>query len=302
MLEAVPGSFKDISQMNLGSGLGGDSSITSSGSGSAGPQAWDVYFRLMKGFFTWDMPYTYQYPQMTVNDIIERGFPVSLTLAVLATLLTLAIAIPLGMLAAARKGRFLDHGPMFTLTALSSLPGYLAAVILILIFSSLLGLLPTGGWTGPKDMIIPVIALALHPTAILARYVRSSILQELRSEYVIAAYAKGASPMTAMTRHVLRNSLIPLVTVVGPMFANLATGTVFIEALMGIPGLGLYFTVAARTRDMPLLLGATMFFAVLLMVMNLLVDLSYRILDPRIRGRDHPRQGRKLDAEIGRTV
>jgi ABC-type dipeptide/oligopeptide/nickel transport system permease component len=286
LLQMVPGSFSDLANMNVGSGLGetGNSQDDAlAARQDASPPAWQTYLMFMKGAVTWNMPPSYKYPQLTVNQIIEQGFPVSLTLAVLATILTLLIAVPLGLLAATNKDRFIDYGSMFSLTALTALPGYLLALVLILVLSSWLGLLPTGGWSGPQNVIIPVIALALQPAASLARYVRSSVLESLREEYVTAAFAKGGTKRTVLTRHVLRNSLIPLVTVVGPMFAHLATGTVFIEALMGIPGLGLFFAVGARTRDMPLLMGATLFFALLLMTLNLLVDLSYRLLDPRIR-------------------
>lgn len=283
LLQLVPGSFSDLSSSSVGSGLGGDTSTTVGSVSGSGQPGWGAYLQFMHGALTWHMPASFKYPQLTVNQIIEQAFPVSLTLALLATLLTLLLAIPIGVIAAVRKDRFLDYGAMFTLTTGAALPGYLACLVLVLLFCSWLGLLPTGGWTGPQSVIIPVLALALAPTATLARYVRSSVLEALREDYVLAAYAKGGSKFVVLTRHVLRNSLIPLVTVVGPMFAHLATGTVFIEALLGIPGLGQFFAVGARTRDMPLLMGTTLFFALLLMVMNVLVDLSYRVLDPRVR-------------------
>lgn len=303
LLQLVPGSFQQLSGDNVGSGLGATATVTNgeaaTHAGSAHSAVWQ-YLTFMKGVVTWDMGPSYKFPQLTVQDVITQAFPVSLTLAVLATVLTLAIAIPIGLLSAVKKDTSADYGPMFVLTTAAALPGYLAALVLILLLSTWLGLLPTGGWDGARTMVIPVLALAVHPIATLARYVRSSVLENLREEYVVAAYAKGGSKPTVLTRHVLRNSLIPLVTVVGPMFAHLATGTVFIEALMGIPGLGLYFTVAARSRDMPLLMGTTLLFAFLLMVMNLLVDLSYRVLDPRIRYQVRTRRrGRRLASVPG---
>jgi ABC-type dipeptide/oligopeptide/nickel transport system permease component len=283
LLQLVPGSFSDLSGANVGSGLGDGTVFTENSAGSGQQPAWSAYFDFMRGALTWNMPPSFKYPQLTVDQIIEQAFPVSLTLAALATLLTLVVAVPLGLLAAVRKDSVLDYGSMFLVTSGAALPGYLASLVLILLFSSWLGWLPSGGWSSPKNMIIPVSALALAPAATLARYVRSSVLEALGEDYVLAAYAKGGSKFVVLTRHVLRNSLIPLVTVVGPMFAHLATGTVFVEALLGIPGLGQFFAVGARTRDMPLLMGATLFFALLLMVMNLLVDLTYRLLDPRVR-------------------
>jgi ABC-type dipeptide/oligopeptide/nickel transport system permease component len=288
LMELVPGSYSDLQGTDVGSGLGG-SSVQGGGTvGSGGHDdqpAWQTYLDFMKGAATWNMPASYKYPQLTVNEIIEQGFPVSLTIAFLAMIITVAIAIPTGLIAAVKQNHALDYGPMFLFTVLTALPGYLFALVLILVFASWLRWLPTGGWNGPQYAVIPVLALGLEHVARMARFVRSSVLESLGEEYVVAAYAKGATKQTVWIGHVLRNSLIPVVTVAGPMFAAMATGTVFIEALMGIPGLGLFFSVAARTRDLPLMMGATLFFAALLMVVNLLVDLSYRLLDPRIRYR-----------------
>ncbi|NED97882.1 ABC transporter permease [Phytoactinopolyspora alkaliphila] len=285
LLQLVPGSFSDLA--DVGSTALGDQASSDDGglAGRYGDEvpAWEQYATFMRGLATWDMGPTYKYPQTTVEELIGEAFPVSLSLAVPATLLTLLVAIPIGMLAAVKKDKLADYGSIFTLTTIQALPGYLFALVLVLIFSVGFGWLPVRGWNGPEYMIIPVVALAVQPTAMLARYVRSSMLEALRDEYVVAALAKGGTKRVVLVRHVLRNSLIPLVTVVGPIFAALATGTVFVEVLLGIPGLGRLFTLAARTRDMPLLMGTTLFFALVLMVMNLIVDLAYGLLDPRIR-------------------
>ncbi|CAM3492919.1 ABC transporter permease [Occultella aeris] len=280
LLQLVPGSFAQLS--DVGTTTLGNSSGGADPSGQEGAAGWLEYFRFMGGAITWDMGPTYKYPQSTVEGLIGEAFPVSLSLAVPATLLTLLVAIPVGMLAAIKKDKPADYGSIFVLTTLQALPGYLFALLLMLILAVGLGWLPVRGWAGPEYMIIPVIALAVQPTAMLARYVRSSMLEALRDDYVTAALAKGGSTRTVLIRHVLRNSLIPLVTVVGPVFASLATGTVFIEVLLGIPGLGRLFTLAARTRDMPLLMGTTLFFALILMLVNLIVDVVYGLLDPRI--------------------
>lgn len=283
LLSLIPGSFDQLADVE-GSGLGGG------GGGELGEAAatpdrpfWQSYIDLMIGVVTGDIGPSYKYPQTSVESIIASAFPVSLSLAIGATLLTVAIAVPLGVLAAVKKDRPADYVPMFLLTTAHAFPGYLAALMLVLIFSSWLGVLPTGGWSSPENAIIPIIALAVGPTAMLARYVRSSMLESLREEYVTAAYAKGGKSSVVLVKHALRNSLIPVVTVVGPLFAGLATGTVFIEALMGIPGLGMFFTVAARTRDVPLLMGTTLFFALILVLTNFIVDVLYGIIDPRIR-------------------
>lgn len=285
LLQLVPGSFADLAQSNVGLGLDATSGGTQVGEGGGGGSspAWRQYVGFMVSLVTWDLPYTYKYPQLTIGDVIAQGFPITLTIAVFSTLLTLLLAVPAGLLAALFKDRLFDRVLMTVSTALTALPGYLLVLIMVLVFASWLGLLPTGGWEGPEYMVIPVVALALEGVAPQARYVRSSVLEQLREEYVVAALAKGGVARTVMVRHVLRNSFIPLVTVAGPYFAHLLTGTVFIEALLRIPGLGLFFATAAQSRDMPLLMGSTLFFAVLLVVLNLLVDFSYRLLDPRVR-------------------
>lgn len=255
LLQLVPGSFSELA--DVGSTALGDSA--DSGTGLAGRYgddvpAWQQYLQFMQGVATWDMGPTFKYPQSSVEGLIAEAFPVSLSLAVPATLLTLMVAIPIGMLAAVKKDKLADYGSIFTLTTIQALPGYLFALMLVLVFSVGLGWLPVRGWAGPEYLIVPVVALAVQPTAMLARYVRSSMLEALRDDYVVAAMAKGGTKRTVLVCHVLRNSLIPLVTVVGPLFAALATGTVFVEVLLGIPGLGRLFTLAARTRDMPLLM------------------------------------------------
>lgn len=296
LLQAAPGSFADISRITSGAtGLGGaaSSEATSNLQSRYGEDvpAWKQYLIFMGGAARGDMGPSYKYPDLTIEEIIASAFPVSAALALLAVLLAVLFAVPIGVFAAARQNSAWDHSTMFVTTLSHAIPNYLAAVLLVLLFSSALHWLPTRGWTGPENMIMPVLALAVAPTAVLARYVRSSVLETLREEYVVALRAKGGRPSTVMLRHVLRNSLIPLVTVLGPLLASLTVGTVFVEAVFGIPGLGLYFAGAAASRDMPLLMGTTLFFALILMAMNLVVDLTYGLLDPRIRAGAEPVRG-----------
>lgn len=288
LLEVAPGDFQSIQDAGGGSvGLAQAASAERVGAlteryGEDIP-SWRQYLMFMWGVLTLDMGPSYQYQHLTVGEIILRGFPISASLALGATVIATAIAVPTGILAAVKRKTPLDSGPMFVVTLGHGLPNYLMGLVLVLIFSSALNLLPPFGWNGPQNMILPMIALAASPIATLARYVRNAVLENLRDEYVVAAKARGGRFRTIMSKHVLRNSLIPLVTVLGPMFAALATGTIFVESIFGIPGLGRYFTQAAVSRDMPLLMGSTLFFAALLMTMNLLVDLVYAILDPRVR-------------------
>lgn len=288
LLQLAPGSFADIQRVSSGAtgmGAGEVQEVAGEFARRYGDEvpAWQQYLLFMKGALTWDLGPSYRYPTQNVEDLIAQGLPVSATLAILATAVALAIAIPVGAFAALKQRSMWDTGSMFALTLAHSLPNYLIGVFLVVIFSGWLKVLPAAGWSSPANLVLPVIALSLGPLAVLARYVRSSMLETMREEYVTAAIAKGGRLSVVVRTHVLRNSLIPLVTVTGPMLASLMTGTVFIETMFRIPGLGLAFTQAAASRDMPLLMGTTLFFAIILMVTNLIVDLIYGLLDPRVR-------------------
>lgn len=287
LLQAAPGNFADISRIISGGSVTSDvTASTIAGLENrygADVPIWEQYLKFMQGVVTLDMGPSYKYPQLDVEEIIATAFPISAGLAAISVLLALVVAIPLGALAALRRNTSLDYGPMFLVTVLHALPNYLLGVMLVLIFSVGLGWLPTSGWDGPENAILPILALGLTAASVLARYVRTSMLEVLREEYITAAHAKGGRPSTVVIRHALRNSLIPLVTYTGPLLATLMTGTVFIEWLFQIPGLGTYFADSAKSRDMPLLMGATLFFALIIMVTNLIVDVAYGFLDPRIR-------------------
>lgn len=288
LLQLAPGNFADIQRVTSGAtNLGSTGTEEMVGElqaryGSDVP-AWKQYLLFMKGAATWDMGPSYKYATLDVQEIIAQAFPVSATLALIAVIIALLIAVPIGVFAALRQNSIGDHGTMFLVTLGHALPSYLIAAFLVLLFTATLHVLPSSGWDRPVHLMMPVLALALGPAAVLARYVRSSMLETLREDYVMAAFAKGGPRRTVIVRHALRNSLIPLVTVVGPLLAALMTGTVFIETLFRIPGLGLYFASAAASRDMPLLMGTVLFYGLILMVTNLVVDLVYGVLDPRVR-------------------
>jgi peptide/nickel transport system permease protein len=241
------------------------------------------YLTYMKGMATWDMGPSFQFPQMDIQEIIAKAFPVSLTLALFSVALSIIIAVPLGILAAVKQNTVWDYCSMFLSMIGNSIPAYVLAVFLILFFSLKLHWLPTAGWTEPKHVIMPVLALGLGSVGGIARYMRTSMVEALRQDYIAAAWAKGGSFTRVVLGHALRNSLIPLITVVGPQLARLMVGTVFIESMFRVPGLGSYFTLAANTRDFPLLMTSSVFFAFVIMMMNLVVDLMYGFLDPRIR-------------------
>lgn len=280
LLQMVPGSYSDIAAVQSGD-VRGTSGLHARYGSDVSP--WTRYLRFMWGLVRLDMGPSLKYSSQSVQSIIGHALPVSATLAVNAVVLALVIAIPIGIISAARRNGRWDYWSMFAVTVAHSVPSYLLALILILGLSRWLHLLPTSGWNGLQTAIMPTLALALPTAAVLARYLRSSMIEALREDYVLAAMARGGSTTRAVLTHALRNSLIALVTVTGPTLASLATGTVFIETIFRIPGLGRFFTDAATSRDVPLLMGATMCFAAILMLMNLLVDITYGVLDPRIR-------------------
>ncbi len=219
-----------------------------------------------------------------VSEIIRNFFPVSIQLGVLAMILAAIIGLALGILSAVRQNSFADYFSTFGAIIGVSTPSYVAAALLILLLANTLHLVPTGGWNGmfSKQAIIPAFALALGPAAILARYTRSSLLDVLRQDYIRTARAKGLDSRATILRHALRNALIPVVTVMGLSFANVITGSFFIETTCNVPGLGRYFVNSISGRDYPVVFGTVLLFAAVIAVMNLIVDLLYGVLDPRI--------------------
>jgi len=230
---------------------------------------------------------SYRFVERSVSDIVGATFPVSAQLGVLAMLFALVVGIPMGALAAVKRNTWIDFvASLITVTGIAS-PPFVRISLLIVIFSLALPWLPSGGWEGIWDsrVILPTIALGMGPAALLARYTRSSLLETLAQDYMRTARAKGLSERVAVTRHAMKNALIPVVTVAGVTLANVITGAFFIERIYGVPGIGRMFVDSVTGRDYPLLLGIVLLFALLISVTNLLVDISYALIDPRIRYR-----------------
>jgi peptide/nickel transport system permease protein len=221
LLQMAPGSFADIQRVTSGaSELSPAQASEVIGEfqmryGEDVP-AWKQYLNFMAGAVRWDFGPSYKYPNLTVQEIIAEAFPVSATLALISVGIAVVIAIPLGVIAAVNHNRSADYVPMFLLTISRAIPNYLVALFLILLFSRQLGWLPTRGWPGLKESIMPLASLSVGSIAILARYIRSSMLETLRQDYIMAARAKGGSFRPVVFGHALRNSLIPFVTIVGP--------------------------------------------------------------------------------------
>jgi oligopeptide transport system permease protein len=243
------------------------------------------YLRYVGGIFTFDFGPSTQFPNREVSDIIAAQAPRSLLLGSLALVWALLVGIPAGVLAALRANSWLDYG----LTAIASvslaLPVFLVGTLLIYVLSVRFGLLPTSGWGTWREMLMPALALGLAPLGYVMRIVRGTMLETLAQDYVRAARAKGLTKRRLVWLHVVRNSLIPLVTVAGPMLGLIIAGAFIIENIFSIPGIGRYFVVAVRARDDGVVMGLTVVITLTIIVGNLVADVVYALLDPRLRDR-----------------
>ncbi|MCR5546562.1 MAG: ABC transporter permease [Lachnospiraceae bacterium] len=219
----------------------------------------------------------------TVNRIIETKFPVSAKLGGIAMLVAFFLGVPLGCIAAYKRSKLVDNIIIVFSTAGIAIPSFLSSTLLMYIFSTKLGLLPSLGLSEPKSYIMPVIALALYPTCYIARLMRSSMLDVIGQDYMRTARAKGVSTFLMIFKHALRNAILPVVTYMGPLLASLMTGSFIIEKIFTIPGLGHEFVGAITSRDYPLIMGTTIFLATFIIIMNVVVDILYAFIDPRIK-------------------
>lgn len=218
-----------------------------------------------------------------VGTIIMQGLGKTVTLGFLALAVILLVSIPLGVIAALRQNRMADYVSLLIATGGASIPNFVLAILLVILFSVKLHLIPTQGWGTPRQAILPVITLAFTPLAFLTRITRSSMLDALNQEYIQTARAKGLHERAVVIRHMLRNALIPVATVAGPLTAGLLTGSFIIENVFSIPGIGRLYLEAIQQRDYPVIMATTLLYAVILMFANLIVDLLYGVIDPRVR-------------------
>ena len=216
-----------------------------------------------------------------VIDIIGDGMKVSAKLGLLAASIALVVGVVLGAVAALRRNKFIDKAIMVMTTAFISMPSFIMGTLLLLVFALELALFPANGETS-KGLVLPIITLSLSPMANITRLTRSSMLDVLGQDYIRTARAKGVSSMNIIFGHALKNSLIPVITYCGPMLAYIVTGSLVIEQIFAVPGIGRYFVNSITGRDYPLIMGTTIVLASLIVVMNLLSDIMYKIADPRI--------------------
>ena len=242
------------------------------------------YFRYLGQIITLDFGPSFQYKDWTVNELIARGFPVSLTVGGLAMLLAFFVGTFIGITAALRQNTAVDYSIMGVAMLGISIPNFVVAPLLILVLAVYQGWLPAGGWDwSVQRMILPVVTLALPVIAYIARLTRGSMIEVLHSNYIRTARAKGLPGHLVIRRHALKPALLPVISFMGPATAGLITGSVVIERIYSIPGLGSYFVQGALNRDYTLVMGLVIFYGEIIILLNFIVDLLYAWMNPRIR-------------------
>ena len=239
----------------------------------------DYLFELGQG----DLGVSYRQLNRPVREIISDGARVSFVLGGLALVVAIVVGVSLGLLAALRQNTVVDYASVGLVTIGASLPSFVTGMLLLVIFSAQLHWLPTSGWGSLEQTIMPVIALSLLPAAYIARVTRASMLEVLRQDYIRTARSKGLRERAIVFRHVVRNGLIPVLTVIGPVAATLVTGSFIVESLFAIPGIGRAFVTSIGARDYGVIMGTTLFYTTIVVMANLIVDILYVFVDPRIR-------------------
>lgn len=240
------------------------------------------YVDYMKGLVTFDLGPSFSKIGVSVNKLISEGFPASAKIGFYATVLIVILGIPFGIISALKQNKSVDYFVMFLATLGVTVPSFVVATLIIYFFSGKLGWLPTFGISSPLGYVGPVVALAGYSLAFVTRLTRSSMLEVLRQDYIRTARANGISEFKIMAKHAVKNALIPVVTYIGPMMAAIMTGSFVVEKIFAIPGIGQYFVESITNRDYTTIMGVTVFFAAFYIIMVLLVDVAYALIDPRI--------------------
>lgn len=244
---------------------------------------WQQYLNYLGSILTFDLGPSFKYPGVSINSMIAAGLPVTLQTGLLAVICVVALGVPLGVIAALNRNRWPDTTVMFIATLGVAIPSYVIATVSIYVFALRLGWVPTFGLDDWRGYFLPVFALSGFWISFVSRLTRSSLLETLEQDYMVTARAKGLRKGQILFKHGLRNSLLPVVTVLGPVVANLITGSFVIEQIFALPGIGRQFVLSITNRDYTAIMGITIFYAAILMVMILIVDLLYVWLDPRIK-------------------
>jgi len=240
------------------------------------------YFTYMGNLFTGDLGPSFRKPAYTVNELLATGIPQTAQIGLIAVIFIIVLGIPLGVISALKSNSAVDYGVMIIATIGITVPSFVIGSLFILLAQKV-SWIPVGGLSTPIAYVGPVVALGGYSLAFVARLTRSSMLEVLRQDYIRTARAKGLPESKVIFKHALKNSLIPVITYVGPMIAALMTGSFVVERIFVINGIGKYFTESIGNRDYTLVIGVTLFYAVFYIIMVLLVDLAYSLIDPRIR-------------------
>ncbi len=244
---------------------------------------WQQYTIYLKNLLHGDLGYSFKYVGRSANSIIRDGFPISLTLGLEALFLAITLGITFGSISALKRGRWQDQLTMIAAVFGISVPSFILATLLQYVFAMQLDWLPVARWGSVQQSILPALALSALPTAIIARLTRSSMVEVLQQDYILTAKAKGLSTFQVVFKHALRNTLLPVVSYLGPLTANVLTGSFVVEKIFGIPGLGQWFVLSVSNRDYSLIMALTIFYSAFLMLSVFIVDILYSWLDPRIK-------------------
>ena len=241
------------------------------------------YVRWATSLLQGDLGPSFRFADRSVNDIVADGIWTTVQLGLMAFILSVVVGIPLGIFAALGHNKWPDYLSTGISIVGVATPSFILATLLILFFSVTLRWFPTGGWKGPETWVLPTIALAGFPIAVIARYTRASMLEVTRKDYIRTAHSKGIANQAVVSRHMIRNALIPVVTILGPTLAYLITGSFIIESIFGIPGVGRYYITSIGQKDYGVLMAMTLLYAFAVAFLNLVVDVLYGYIDPRIR-------------------
>ncbi len=243
---------------------------------------WQQYLRELGNTLRFDLGYSFRMSDFTVNEVIAQGLPISASLGIVALGFALSLGLTAGIVSAIRRQTILDVSLMALATVGIAVPNFVVAGVMIILFAFLIPLFPAAGWGTLPHLVLPAFCLGAPYAAYIARLTRTGMLDVLSQDYIRTAYAKGLSTPAVVLRHALRPALMPVVSFLGPAIAGILTGSLVVEKIFAIPGLGTHFVEAATYSDYTLAMGVVLVYTALLYLMNLLVDLSYAILDPRI--------------------
>ena len=244
---------------------------------------WEQYLIYVWNASHGDLGPSFKYIGRNVSEIIAQGLPVTAHLGLMALAIALVVGLPLGVAAAIRQNSIVDYASMFFAIIGVCTPSFILGILLMVVFATTLHLFPTAGWESPLHWVLPTITLAAYPAAQIARYTRASMLEVIRQDYIRTARAKGLAERAVITGHMIRNALIPVVTILGPITAFLVTGSFIIEYLFAVPGIGRLYVQAIGQRDYSMIMGTTLLYAFVVVIMNIIVDILYVFIDPRIR-------------------